>query len=162
MKLTKFDIILGLWISVLMNTVLGIFIPLIAIGSITWGIFLKDFAIAFPISTIFAFIVPINKWAGKFALFFNAKPHTIISQLLSAIITAIIFGLLMSLLMTAVNAGIGPHFIGAWLSTLPYVVIVVYISSLIGVWTGIPLVKKVCKVPSVTPSEKQEIETDNM
>lgn len=153
MKSTKFDIVLGLWISFLMNTILGIFLPLMAIGFITWGIFLKGFAIAFPISTIFAFLVPVNQWGQNFAALFKAKPFTLKSQLLSTIVTAIIFGLFMSLLMTAVNAGIGPHFFGAWISILPYVLIIIYISSLIGLWTGIPLTKKICRIPDDSPHE---------
>lgn len=151
MKITKFEVILNLWISLIINIVLSIVLPLLAIGFITWGIFLKGFAIAFTVSTVFVFVVPVVKWGDNFAAACKAKPHTLPSQLLSTLILALILGTLMSLLMTAVNAGVGPHFVAAWLSGYPFALLTVYVSALIGIWTGIPLAMKICHIPKGAP-----------
>lgn len=155
MKLTKFEIILNLWISLVINIVLSIALPLLSIKFITLGIFLKGFAIAFTVSTIFVFIVPVVKWGENFAVACKAKPHTISSQLLSTLVLAMILGTLMSLLMTAVNAGMGPYFFAAWLSLYAYVLLVVYVSALIGIWTGIPLTMKICRIPKEASQGEQ-------
>ncbi len=150
MKRTKFDVIVDLWISLVINIVMSIVLPVLAIGFITWDIFIKGFIIAFIVSTIFVFVIPIIKWGQDFAAFFNAKPRTVMSQLLATVIVALMLGTPMSLLMTAINAGIGPHFVAAWLSCYLYTLLTVYVSALIGVWTGIPLAMKVCRIPKDT------------
>jgi len=154
MKRTKFDVVVDIWISIVINIALSIVLPLVALHMITWGIFFKGFAIAFVVSTAFVFIVPVIQWGGKFAGALGAKPHSIPSQLLSTIIVALVLGTFMTLLMTAVNAGIGPHFFFAWLSCYPYALLAVYISALIGIWTGVPIAMKICGVPQGIPMEK--------
>lgn len=153
MKITKFEVILNLWISLIINIVLSIVLPILAIGFITWGIFLKGFAIAFTVSTLFVFVVPVVKWGDSFAAALKAKPHTVPSQLLSTIILALILGTLMSLLMTWVNLpkDIPIPFVPAWLSGYPAVLATVYVSALIGIWTGIPLTMKICHIPQGAP-----------
>lgn len=148
MKRSKFEVALNLWISLVINVVLCIALPLLAIGFINWGIFLKGFIIAFPLSTIFVFLVPIVKWGEHFAAALKAKPYTLASQLLSTLLLALVLGTLMSLLMTAVNAGVGPFFFKAWISAYPFVLIIVYISALIGIWTGLPLVRRIVAPPA--------------
>ncbi|HWQ74707.1 MAG TPA: DUF2798 domain-containing protein [Syntrophomonas sp.] len=147
MKMSKFDIILTLWISLIINIVLGVALPLAAIGFITWHIFRVGFAIAFPVSTIFVIVVPITKWGDNFAALFKLKPHTVPQQLVSTFIVALLFSLFMSALMMAINAGIGPHLFGAWLSVYPYAFISVYVSALVSIWTGIPLTMKILHIP---------------
>jgi len=154
MKRTKFDTVMDLWISLVLNIIMSIALPLIALHFITWGIFFKGFVIAFVVSTIFVFIVPIVKWGNKFAAALGAGPNTLVSQLLSTIIVALVLGTLMTMLMTAVNAGIGPHFLGAWWSCYPYALVVVYISALVGIWTGIPLAVKLAGPPPGMPQGK--------
>ena len=51
----------------------------------------------------------------------------------------------MTLLMTAVNAGIGPHYFAAWWSCYPLALLTVYLSALLGIFTGIPLVSALVK-----------------
>ena len=60
-KLTKFDVILSLWISLIINVALSIVLPALN-GFLTLGSFLKGFAIAYPVSTIFVFVVPVIAW----------------------------------------------------------------------------------------------------
>ena len=147
MKKTKFDVILNLWISFVINVILSIVLPILAIGFLTPMIFLKGFIIAFIVSTAFVFIVPIVKWSNNFAALFKVRPHTLPSQLISTILLALCLGTLMSLLMTAVNAGAGPYFFAAWLSFYPLALLTVYVSAQIGIWTGIHLAKKICHIP---------------
>ncbi|MDR1965759.1 MAG: DUF2798 domain-containing protein [Synergistaceae bacterium] len=140
----KFGVILNVWISLVINVVLSILLPIIAMGFIDATIFLKGFAIAFTVSTIFIFVVPVVKAGDRFAALLGAKPFTIPAQMLSTVVVALSLGTLMTLLMTAVNAGVGPHFVAAWLKCYWKALLAVYMSALAGIWTGIPLTKKIC------------------
>lgn len=146
-KPTKFDVVINLWISLVINVVLCIVLPLAAIGMINLPIFLKGFALAFTVSTLFVFIVPIVPLSNKFASLFGAKPHSVAETLISTVLLALCLGTLMSLLMTAVNAGIGPWFIKAWLSAYGWALLSVYCSALLGAFTGVPLTKAILHIP---------------
>ncbi len=143
-KLTKFDVTLNLWISLIINVALSIVLPALN-GFLTWGSFLGGFAIAYPVSTIFVFIVPVVAWGGKFAALFGLKPNTPLFTVVSTVVLALIMGTFMTLLMTAVNAGIGPHYFAAWWSCYPLALLTVYLSALLGIFTGIPLVSALVK-----------------
>ena len=147
-KLTKFDLVLNLWISVIINAVLSIVLPLLATGSLTLMAFLKGFAIAFPVSTILVLVLPIVPLGNRFAAALHAKPNTPVFTILSTLVLALILGTFMSLLMTAVNAGIGPWFVGAWLSCYPMVLLTVYVSALVGIFTGVPVTMKLVGAPT--------------
>lgn len=154
-KITKFDVILNIWISLIINIVLSIVLPLVAIGFINAAIFFKGFAIAFTVSTLLVFLVPVAKWGRDVASAFKLKPLTLPYQLVSTLILALILGTLMSLLMTAVNAGTGPQFISAWLSCYLWALLSVYVSALVGVWTGIPIAGAMCKIPKEPSATKK-------
>ena len=147
-KPSKFDTILNLWISLIINVVLSIVLPLAAIGFISLPIFLKGFALAFTVSTLIVFVVPIVDWGAAFALKCGARPMTLRFTLLSTLVLAFCLGTFMSLLMTAVNAGMGPHFMAAWLSCYHWVLLSVYMSAVAGIITGVPLTKKLCGLPN--------------
>lgn len=149
MKITKFDFWLNIWISLIINVVLSIVLPLAAMGMITWGIFLKGFAVAFPASTIIVLVIPITKLGNFIAIKLGLKPQSLPFTLVSTAILALILSTFMSLLMTAANAGFGPHFVGAWLSAYGWALISVYVSALIGVWTGLPLMIKLIGPPTL-------------
>lgn len=146
-KLTKFDLVLNLWISVIINVALSIALPLIAMGTLTWPIFLRGFAIAFPVSTILVLVLPVVPLGNRFACALGAKPNTPVFTMFSTLVLALILGTLMSLLMTAVNAGIGPWFVSAWLSCYPMVLLTVYLSALLGIFTGVPATMKMVGPP---------------
>ena len=154
-KFNKFDVILNLWISLIINVALSIILPLIAMHTVTWPIFLKGFAIAFPVSTLFVMLLPIVALGNKFAVACKTKPGSPLFTILSTLILALLMGTFMSLLMTAVNAGVGPHFIGAWLSCDPLALLTVYLSALLGIWTGLPLTMRLVGPPPnhETPAE---------
>ena len=145
-KPSKFDTVLNLWISLVINVVLSIVLPIVAIGFINFPIFIKGFIIAFTVSTAFVFIVPIIPAGAAFAAKCGAKPDTVPFTLLLLVVLALCLGTLMSLLMTAVNAGIGPHFVAAWLSCYGWVLLSVYLSALAGFFTGIPIAKHFCHI----------------
>ena len=145
-KLTKFDVILSLWISLVINVALSIVLPALN-GFLTFGSFLKGFAIAYPVSTIFVFVVPVIAWGAKFAGVCKLKPDTPGFTLASTVILALIMGTFMTLLMTAVNAGIGPHFFAAWWSCYPIALATVYLSALAGIFSGVPLTKALVRAP---------------
>lgn len=146
-KLTKFDLVLNLWISVIINVALSIVLPIIAMGTLTFAMFIKGFAIAFPVSTILVLVLPIVPLGNRFAAALGAKQNTPVFTLLSTLVLAALLGTLMSLLMTAVNAGIGPWFVSAWLSCYPLVLLTVYLSALLGIFTGVPATKKLVGAP---------------
>ena len=106
-KYSKFDVILNLWISSVINVVLSIVLPAL-VGMLSFGTFLKGFVIAFTVSTILVFLIPVVDWGAKFASLFGLKPGTAGFTLVSTIVLALFLGTIMTLLMTAVNAGIGP------------------------------------------------------
>jgi hypothetical protein len=145
----RFDVFVSIWISFVINVALSIVLPVVAIGFVSFPIFVKGFAIAFTVSTLFVFAVPVVKWGQKFADRFKAPPDSVPGHLLATVVLALIVGTLMSLLMTAVNAGFGPHYVQAWLSCYGWALLSVYLSALAGAATGVPLAKKLFGVPSV-------------
>lgn len=152
-KRSKFDIFVNIWISLVINIVLCIVLPMAAIGTLTTAIFLKGFAIAFPLSTVFVFLVPIVELGEKFASLFKVKPRSFPALLLSTAVVALFLGTFMSLLMTAVNAGLGPWFIAAWLSAYGWALLSVYVSAIAGTITAIPIAIKLFGAPGA-PSSK--------
>lgn len=146
-KLTKFDVILNIWVSLIINVALSIVLPALN-GFLTWGAFIKGFSVAFPVSTILVFILPVVSWGAKFAMLFRLKPDTPAFTLVSTVILSFIIGTLMTLLMTAINAGIGPHFLAAWWSCYLLALLTVYLSALLGISTGLPLTKKILGIPA--------------
>lgn len=145
-KLSKFDVVLSLWISLIINVALSVVLPALN-GFLSFKSFLVGFAIAYPVSTIFVFIVPVISWGAKFAGACKLRPDTPGFTFASTIILALVMGTFMTLLMTAVNAGIGPHFLAAWWSCYPIALATVYLSALCGIFSGIPLTKAVIKAP---------------
>jgi hypothetical protein len=142
----KFDVILTIWISLVLNAAMSAALPVFAMGFVNLEIFLRGFAIAFTVSTIFVFAVPVVKWGEMFAAACGARPRTVPAQMLSTVVLALILGTGMTLLMTLVNAGYGPHFIPAWLSCYPKALVTIYFSALAGLWTGIPIAGQICRV----------------
>ena len=143
-KLNKFDIILNIWISLIINVALSIVLPALN-GVLSFGSFIYGFAIAFPVSTIFVFLVPVVAWGAKFAGLFKLQPNTPAFTVVSTLVLALIMGTFMTFLMTAVNAGIGPYFFAAWWSCYGIALLTVYLSALLGIFTGIPVTKALCK-----------------
>ena len=146
-KLTKFDVILNIWVSLIINIALSAVLPALN-GFLTWGMFFSGFAIAFPVSTILVFVLPVVSWGAKFASLFKLKPNTPVFTIVSTIVLSFIVGTVMTLLITAINAGIGPHFLAAWWSCYLLALLTVYLSALLGLFTGLPLTKKILGIPA--------------
>ena len=150
--LNKFNLTLNIYISAIINIALCIVLPIVAMHTLNWPIFLKGFAIAFPISTLIVLFIPINKLGDLVASKFGLKPQTVPFTMVSTAVLAFIVGTIMSLLMTAVNAGkftgyFTPAYFGAWFSCWGWALLAVYVSALIGIWTGLPLTMKLCGPP---------------
>jgi hypothetical protein len=148
----RFNLTLNIYVSIIINIVLCIILPKVAMGMVTWPVFLKGFAIAFPVSTLIVLFIPLNRLGDFIASRLGLKPQTVPFTLVSTFVLAIILGTIMSLLMTAVNAGsftgyFTPAFFGAWFSAYFWALLSVYVSALVGVFTGLPLAMKLCGPP---------------
>ncbi|MBQ9155367.1 MAG: hypothetical protein IJ137_01150 [Eubacterium sp.] len=148
----KFNLTLNIWISVIINVALSIVLPLVAMGTVTLPIFLKGFAIAFPVSTIIVLLIPINRLGDMVASKFGLQPQTVPFTLVSTAVLAFILGSFMSLLMTYINAGaytglFTPAYFAAWFSCWGWALLAVYLSALVGIYTGLPLTMKLCGPP---------------
>lgn len=135
-----------MWISFVINVVLSIVLPAL-VGKLNFGTFIKGFLIAFTVSTILVFLIPVVDWGAKFASCFGLKPNTPSFTIVSTVVLALFLGTIMTLLMTALNAGIGPHFFAAWWSCYPIALLTVYLSALLGIFTGVPLTKAIVGIP---------------
>ena len=154
----KFNLILNIWISLIINIVLSIVLPIVAMGMVNFSIFIRGFAIAFPVSTIVVLVVPITKLGDFIASKLGCKPRSILFTMVSTAVLSLLLGSFMSLLMTAVNAGpytglFTPAYFGAWFSAWGWALLSVYISALFGIWTGLPLTMKLCGPPAMAPEK---------
>ena len=152
----KFNLTINLYISLLINIALSIILPLAAMHMISLPIFLRGFAIAFPVSTIIALMIPINKLGDRLASALGLKPDTAPFRMVSTALFSLILGTFMSFLMTAVNAGIGPWFLAAWWSVYGWALLSVYLSALLGVFTAFPVAVRLCGPPPGMPGGKPE------
>ena len=148
----RFNLTLNIYISVIINAALSVVLPMVAMGMVSTEIFLKGFAIAFPVSTIIVLLIPINRLGDLIASKLGLRPQSVPFTLVSTAVLALILGTFMSLLMTAVNAGkftgyFTPAYFAAWLSAYPWALLSVYISALIGVFSGLPLCMKLFGPP---------------
>ena len=148
----KFNLTLNIWISLIINVALSIVLPVVDIGTVNLPIFLKGFGIAFPVSTIIVLLIPLNQLGDAIASKLGLKPQTIPFTLVSTAILALILGTFMSMLMTYVNAGaftglFTPAYFAAWFSAWGWALLAVYVSALIGIYTGLPLTIKLCGPP---------------
>lgn len=148
----KFNLFLNIYVSVVINVALCIVLPIAAMGMLNAPIFFKGFAIAYPVSTLIVLFIPINRLGDALAGTIGLKPRTVPHTLVSTAVLAFIVGTVMSLIMTGVNAGpftgiFTPAYFAAWFSAYGWALLSVYVSALIGVWTGLPLTMKLCGPP---------------
>lgn len=148
----KFNLILNIWISLIINIALSIVLPLVAMGTVTFPIFLKGFCIAFPISTITVLLIPLNRLGDILASKLGLKPQTIPFTCVSTAVLSLILGTFMSMLMTYVNAGaytglFTSAYFAAWFSAWGWALLSVYISALVGLYSGLPLAMRISEMP---------------
>lgn len=155
MKVTKFDTILNIWVSLIISLVLSYALPMITNGSITTGEYFSGLIISFVISFILVMLIPIVKLGDMFAAECGTKPNTIARQLLSTIVLVLIMGTVMSLIMTWWGlhniSDYTSFFFTSWLHAYPWVLFIIYITSNISLWTGIPLTKRILGISSGEP-----------
>jgi len=150
----KFDVIVASWVSFINSVVMSILLPLISVGILNWGKCLEGFAISVVFSQVLALIIPANRWGDKFAAACKTKPFSFSWHLVSTAVATLVIATLMSLCMVAYFAGIGPHLIFAWLAVYPYVLLVIYVASLIAVPIGVAIAKKFCNFAMQAPLEE--------
>lgn len=148
----KFDVIVAAFISLVNSVILSILLPFIAVGYIKWEIFLKGFAISYVISLLLSLVIPAVHWGEQLAVACKTKPFSLCWRMISTIMPTLVFATMMSLCMVAVNVGIGPYTITAWLAVYPYALITIYVSSLIATPISVTIAKRLCGVPTKTPS----------
>lgn len=148
----KFNLTLNIWISLIINIALSIVLPVIAMGTVNVPVFLKGFSIAFPVSTVIVLLIPINRLGDAIASKLGLKPQTLPFTLVSTAVLSFILGTFMSMLMTYINAGaftglFTPAYFAAWFSAWGWALLSVYVSAIIGIYTGLPLTMKICGPP---------------
>ena len=148
----KFNLILNLWISLIINISLSIVLPIVAMGTVNLPVFLRGFAIAFPVSTVLVLLLPLNQLGDFIAAKLGFLPQTIPFTFASTAVLSFTLGTFMSMLMTYINAGaftglFTPAYFAAWFSAWGWALLSVYISALIGLYTGLPLTMKLCGEP---------------
>ena len=151
----KFDLIVGLWLSIVLSVVLSILLPIVSIGFVNWPIFLEGFGVSFVISFVLGAVIPLNMLGGKLAAACGARPFSFPGQLISTVVSTLIMATIMSLCMVFyfLPPPARPHFIFAWLKVYPYALASIYLSSLIFAPVGVAMAKKICKVPAGVPQE---------
>lgn len=132
------------------SVVLSILLPIIAIGFVNWGIFLEGFVVSFAISFVLVIVIPVNVWGDKIATACKTKPFSFPWALISTAVATLVLATLMSLCMVAyfLPAEARPHFIFAWLHVYPFVLVAIYIASLIAAPIGVLIAKKLCGIPA--------------
>lgn len=147
MKFTKFDVVLNVWISLILNFLLNLFVPLCTGAGLTFASFISCFAIAYVISFLLALFVPIMQIADKFANLFKLKlgtiPHLLVGNVAAAIIMASIMNAVMVVWSIKDVPGFTSILIPAILAGWPYAIFFAWIGQCIGIWTGVPLAKKI-------------------
>jgi hypothetical protein len=151
MKITKFDVYLNIWVSLLISAVLSFALPMIANGHVAAAGYFSGLALSFIVSLILVLAIPLVKLGDMFAALCGTKPHTIPRQLLSTVVLALIIGTAMSLIMTWWGVrnipGFQEFFLSAWLYAYPFALVILYVILNISLWTGVPLVKKLLGIP---------------
>ena len=156
MKPMKFIVIVALWLSIVLSVVLSILLPIAVIGYVNWGIFLEGFAVSFVVSFVLSLALPINVWGDKLAAACGRKPFSFSWHLISTAVATLVMATIMS--MSMVGYFVGPHTglsIGlffAWVKAYPWVLLSIYVSSLIFAPIGVAIAKKLCGAPPMQAS----------
>lgn len=151
----KYNLFINIYISLIINVALACVLPLLAVGTLNFMLFIRGFAIAFTISTLLVLFVPLNLLGDKTARAMGLKEGGVPFRFMSTLVLAAILSLVMSLIMTAVNAGVGPYFFNAWRHLVLYVFLSVYATALIGNFIAFPLAMKLFGPPPA-PSDAPE------
>ena len=156
----KFNLSFNIYVSAIINIALCVVLPVVAMGMLTWGLFGRGFAIAYPISTLMVLFIPIVPLGDLVATKLGCQRGKVMFTIVSTAILALIVGTFMSLLMTGVNAGkytgiFTPAYFHAWIGAYPWALLSVYGSALVGIFTGLPLMMKLCGPPPGMPPQSE-------
>lgn len=151
MKITKFDVLLNVWVSLILNIFLNTIVP-IANGT---GLTLSSFASSYVLGVIIGFILitflPIAPLGNKFGDLFKLDRGDIKHQLVSNVLVALIMATIMSSFMTWWGIkdvpGYQDFYVASVVSSYPLSLFLTWLSQNIALCTGIPLVKKALGIP---------------
>jgi len=152
MKVTKFDLVLNVWVSFVICAVMSYMFPIFTTGHITAGEFFSGLGVSMIISYALVTIFPIAPLGDRFAAKCRAKPHTFARQLLTTVVLSLIMSVVMSIFMTWWGLhnvqGFQAFFWSAWAHTYPLALLIIYFCANVGLSTGIPMTMKILHVPS--------------
>lgn len=147
MKLNKFDVLLGLWISLVNALLLSLVMPLIAGIPLTFGGYLSSLMFPFILGFLLTTLIPIPKWGNAMAGKFGLKPFSLKRQLVASVFIVLVMGTIMTLVLTYLRLHNGPQpapdFFATWIRSYPISLLVIYVAANIALSTGFPLVKKI-------------------
>ena len=132
------------WVCLFVCIQMVIAMTLIMGGALTVTGFLRDVGIATAVAYAAGLLIPVSKWADRFALACKAKPGSLAFTLLSNLILTLFNGTLMTALFTAMAIGFPPYFFTAFLSTLPTGLIVGYFAGLIAGFAAMKVSQAMC------------------
>lgn len=145
-RFKKENVLMQMWGSLLMSTVLSIVMPLIANGAIRWFDFWTGFLISFFASLALKLLTPVIEIGQYLAEKLGVRPRTLSYRLLSTVFLALMMGTAMSLLMTWWGVchvpGYWSFYLQSWLHEYPWVLLTVYLMINISIPTGEWLVLK--------------------
>ncbi|WP_321508460.1 hypothetical protein [uncultured Methanoregula sp.] len=149
MNFDKFEIIIALWMSLVLCTVVSFFMPVINLGSVSLHMFLEGFILSFVISMTASLVLPLKPWGDGIAAACKIQPPGLLHHLVSTAVVALIMATIMSLFMVwyFLPPVARPYFLTGWLKQFPYFLILIYLSGLVAGPVGIWIAKKGCHLP---------------
>ena len=145
-----FSLVLGIWIAFVNTLIICFAMPLIIAGKITLIQYFSNMPLPFILGIVLVTLIPLPKWGNMIAGKLGTKPGTFKQQLIASFFMVIIIAPIISFSMMWWNVHRMPNYttflMSTWISALPKVILAVYISANIAIWSGIPLVKRILSV----------------
>lgn len=147
MKLTKYGVYINIWGSIVMSAVLSAALPLLSTGHVTLEGYFSEYIVSFFLSLFIKLFTPVLPLGEKFSDYCQAKEGTLGRQLNTTLVTALMLSFVMSLAMTWWGLHGVPNYQSvywaSWIGAYPWVLVIVYITSNIGLITGRPIVNRI-------------------
>ncbi|HZK44015.1 MAG TPA: hypothetical protein VFC73_06965 [Syntrophomonadaceae bacterium] len=156
----RFKLIMGLFMSFAVGTVMSIYMTLLNGAPLVPIPLLTMIGVATLIGSLVCWVLPVIPLADKFAAFLGAERGKPAWTVLQSLVLAIVLTIFVSFGMTAYATGFstfpngGPSFVMRWLSPIPSIFGIAYISTLLMMPVGTTLASiglKKTPVHSTTP-----------
>lgn len=147
MKINKYRLVDCMWGAFIMSLVLSYAMPIIAKGFITFDEFITSVVVSFFVGLFIKLFLPIDKISSRFAAKCGTEKGTMKFRLCSSISTTLIMGTIMSIIMTWWGMHAAPdyqiHLFSEWISTYPWVLIIVFVMVNVCHLSGSYIVKSI-------------------